>query len=278
VSGVRVLRVWVRTTWCGNHCGEVRWRTFRRRVRPSAGPVLTSNFMLTTMPGDTTAIKELADGARGAIERIADFFHVFDLTFLVSGSLTFAAFAFIYRHSGAATAWPFAEWVGVAAVLIGCYASGLMSFAVGRGMNARARKKRLTALLPDAILFQQPNAPIASAEQSERIYVRMWQALVAAGPRSLMMQHLMRYWAMAAIYDGLAAGFALWAVVVVVSAFPPLVAYPVSLRLALMVAFPASLLSLVARFQAQKYYDYEIEDVVAANAVWRDGSEERMSK
>lgn len=45
---------------------------------------------------EKTATEEVAQGVRSVFDRIGEFFHLFDLSFFVSGFVLLGAFAFLY--------------------------------------------------------------------------------------------------------------------------------------------------------------------------------------
>lgn len=214
---------------------------------------------------------EVGEGLRAVFDRIGEFFHLFDLSFLVSGASTFSALAVLYVRLGAPRVFPFAEWVGVFALIIACYICGLMSFAVGRLLNGRwFRRNALSKSLSAAMVGHQIDSVILQGyrrPQSDpwHLYTRLWQDAAHRAAGSLTLRHLMRYWAMAATFDGLAFSFFVWGVVAILAstgmAEAPL---RLSAGVALFVVFV--LLGVVALWQGAKYYEYQIEDIVASLA------------
>src|SRR5688500_1477710 len=93
------------------------------------------------MTEESSRVGEVTEGFRTIFERIGEFFHLFDLSFLVSGASTFAALTVFYLRVGGPTVFPFASWVGGLALIIGCYICGLMSFAIGRVINGAAFRR-----------------------------------------------------------------------------------------------------------------------------------------
>ena len=95
---------------------------------------------------------DVATGLRSIFERVGEFFHIFDLSFFVSGAMTFGAIAFLYLQMGYPRYFPFPPWVGVVALIVACYVCGLITFAVGREVSGRSfRRRTLERTLPIAL-------------------------------------------------------------------------------------------------------------------------------
>ncbi len=76
---------------------------------------------------------ELARAVGALLERLADFFDLFDLSFFVSGGTFVLAVAVWLHHRGVAAS-SFGDWALVAGVLL-AYVAGLGCFAVGRAVR-----------------------------------------------------------------------------------------------------------------------------------------------
>jgi hypothetical protein len=96
-----------------------------------------------------------------------------------------------------------------------------------------------------------------------RLYALMWQQLVLERPTSVALRHLSRYWAMAATYDGLGASFLLWAALVASMRIPGTLPEILNLRMTLTGVGASLLASLLCFRQGMKYYEYQVEDLVA---------------
>src|SRR5690348_15709559 len=167
---------------------------------------------------EKNAAKDVAEGVRSILDRIGEFFHIFDLSFFVSGAVTFGACAFLYFKTEAPRVFPFAEWVGVVAVVVACYAAGLMSFTLGRLINGYIfRSGKFPDRFQQALIAHNVSGPeiakyiTKDADRLWWLYIRLWQDIAFARPNSVVYGHLKRYWVMAATYDGLAISFIAWA-------------------------------------------------------------------
>jgi hypothetical protein len=81
---------------------------------------------------ERTPTKELGVGLGAILERIADFFDIFDLSFFVSGATTLAALTFWGWRAGIVIPAILPGWLQIAAFVIGSYVFGLICFAVAR--------------------------------------------------------------------------------------------------------------------------------------------------
>ena len=86
---------------------------------------------------------EAAEGLRAILQRIAGFFDIFDLSLIVSGAVTLAAFAFLDWR----VHWinfPVPEgWLYAVALILASYVLGLLCFVLGRWLRERWRWRRL---------------------------------------------------------------------------------------------------------------------------------------
>lgn len=218
---------------------------------------------------------EITSGLRSIFERVGEFFHIFDLSFFVSGSMMFGALAFVYILMKKPRQFPFDPWVGVLALIIVCYICGLVAFAIGRELSGRTfRRQTLQRILPIALAahnLSDENITWYTSDNQRlwRLYIRMWSEIAHSGSAPVILHHLMRYWAMAATYDGVAFSFIVWAVALIAVQCSSIAPEPVGHG----VGTIGALLCVCAAFFAFKrgasYYEYQIEDVVAHFAVAR---------
>jgi hypothetical protein len=221
------------------------------------------------MGTDKGAMSDATNGLRAIFDRLAEFFHLFDLSFFVSGSATFAAVALLYIRMEQPRQFPFASWVGGVALIVVCYILGLMSFSIGRSLN-RFRRGRIETGMAIALQRHQFDGKALAGyvdsnggRDFRRIYIRLWAELTQRHPKSLALAHLSRYWVMSAMYDGLAISFITWGLVAVLSCCHSVVRMPLSPVLAAVLAATFIGLAIVAARQAAKYLDYQVEDLVA---------------
>ena len=233
------------------------------------------------MPDDGGASKEIAEGLHSIFERLGEFFHLFDLSFFVSGATTFGALTVLYLRLDLPRAFPFASWVGALALVLACYVCGLMSFSAGRALNGRLfRRRLLETKLPASLAahgLTVDGAYYENAAGALSLYERLWQDLTHYRPRSLALSHLSRYWVMAATYDGLGVSFLVWMFVALSSLVWPhaIVTIPRYGSVGAAVVFLS--LAVLAFAQSAKFYHYQVEDIVAALAASRSKLREVVS-
>lgn len=226
-------------------------------------------------PKDAT--KEVTEGLRSIFARLGEFFHLFDLSFFVSGTVTFGAFSVLYVKVDAPRTFPFTNWVGAVALIVSCYVCGLISFAAGRLLNGRTfRKKKLAEVLETALTEHEVGSPIIEKyltaypeKRLWRLYIRLWQDIAQTRSQSVAFSHLSRYWVMAATYDGLAASFILWAITSLLVSSSAVAKQPISSIAAAIICAAFLGASLLCLQQAANYYEYQIEDLVASLAATR---------
>lgn len=214
---------------------------------------------------------DISTGLGSIFERIGEFFHIFDLSFFVSGTLTFGALAFFYVRTNRTLYFPFESWVGIVAFIVGCYVCGLISFAAGRGIAGIIFRTKSLNTLKNAVKEHGIDQNLIESYTKEnrlwRLYVRMWSELAHEHLVPVILQHLMRYWAMAATYDGVAFSLMVWCVVLIATTISWFSSNPLSCTDGIMGAIICLVSSIIAFKQGNKYFVYQIEDVVAHFAV-----------
>lgn len=219
-------------------------------------------------------VGEAAKGIRSIFGRLADFFHIFDLSFFVSGVSAVGAISYSAYRLDLLGDFPFPDWVSVLAFLIAAYIFGLLTFSAGRLLNGKLfRRRKMDDFLWQAITDQRLSGAAIRQHQGGdvpkgfalwRLYIRMWQQFANEHSNSMSFHHTTRYWAMAATYDGVAASLLLWSVVSLPIEFmgghtlPGIKGWVVSIGLIGC--------AVLCFWQAARYYEYQIEDLVAALA------------
>lgn len=214
--------------------------------------------------------KEVVGGVRGLFDRIGEFFHLFDLSFFVSGAATFAAAAYWYlRQTGQPTFPALPTWAQVISIIVACYICGLLSFAAGR-FSARLwrrtlfwRKNYFPIFLKETIeAHDAASEDIAryldGTEKPWRLYERLWVDLRESREHGASFSLLNRYWVMAATYDGIAISSLVWAVVLF---FEP----PVTEK-ALVFPILAAASSGLSFWQGHNYFKYQVHEIAATLA------------
>jgi hypothetical protein len=191
--------------------------------------------------------------------------------------MTFAAFAFLYTMMQYPRQFPFERWVGVVALIVACYVCGLMCFAAGRWLSGRFfRRRTLARYLPRALavhgLDRDETITSYMAQNIDglwRLYIRMWSEIADEKSVPVIRHHLMRYWAMAATYDGLAASLVVWAGILIAVQLPAVVPTPLGRVPGVTGAVVCLCAAYLAFRRGASFYEFQIEDLVAHFAVAR---------
>jgi len=171
--------------------------------------------------GAKSAAKEVGAGLRSILERVADFFDLFDLSFIVSGSVAIGATYFWIAIVGR---FPFPtigeNWIRVAVLIVSSYVAGLVCFATARYIRQRFLYRRLDTTIVKVLsghdLSETPSfsAYLGRDESLRgpwRLYARLWAEVRHDSASSPSFTLLRRLWVMAATYDGLSVALGLWA-------------------------------------------------------------------
>jgi len=237
-------------------------------------------------------MKELGDALSTLLARVAGFFDILDLSFLVAGTLNLAG---LYLMLVAAQVpLPPGGWFEVPLVLVVIYGVGLCAFSAGRWLRAWLNRRWLDPhrtldvehAIPQLIeahgldqdlRFQPYLRPAsgsaltgfdatASLRRPWRLYTRLWAELRHDPSRGPSLHLALRYWVMTATCDGLAATASLWALGVLgllLSGFGPLRQHWVWVVLgAVVLGWVAYLMVL----EANRYLRSQHEELVASLA------------
>jgi hypothetical protein len=226
-------------------------------------------------------LREAGEGLKSILERVADFFDIFDLSFIVSGAATTAALLFWGWRAGVQPPPLPRGWIAGLVLVVVCYIVGLICFAMGRWirMGWRSRKAeiqfhtRLVKVLSGHGLLQEPPFAEYLARHEERgdwrLYVRMWAELRSSSDLAASFSLLRRYWVMAASYDGVTIALLVWAGVVVSCGL----GFGGARRIDTSLALPGTLILLIAAVacsrEAGRYVKYQVEELVASIAAAR---------
>lgn len=230
------------------------------------------------MPGTDAggSLKEVGEGLKSILERIADFFDIFDLSFFVSGFTTLAALQFwAWRAAKQIPALP-SGWISAVGLIVACYVLGLICFALGRWIRMGWRWKRaeknacdwfesilkghgLTSLSPYSEYLERKDA-----RGDWRLKVRLWAEIRQSPALALSYSLLRRYWVMAATYDGVAVSLYIWAIVFVLCAFGVGGARPINKLLAVSVTFALIVFAVACTREAGRFVNYQVEELVAS--------------
>lgn len=223
-------------------------------------------------------MKELGESLSSVAERVSGFFDIFDLSFIVSGTASLSAFVVWWKVSERSFPLPLEGWFRVFALLLGCYLSGLVCFAVGRWIRVGNQRSLTGPRFDDAfakilrahgLLHKEPFVTYIQRGDSRgiwRLYVRLWAEVRQTPSLHSSLLLLNRYWVLAATYDGVATAALVWALVILgwvlgIGLDPslnPKAGVPLLLALVLM--------ALSCWREAGRYLEYQIEELVATIA------------
>jgi hypothetical protein len=253
---------------------------------------------------DESVVKDTVNGVGSLFHRVGEFFHVFDLSFFVSGAATVGAVVYWMQKNRVPLPLAGTGWVGGLALILACYIAGLVSFAAGRWIAGLWREGKWRGTQPlgerfHAKLSSYPEeslpakaathlqtwqavypskAEIGSAGRSElakgdrealALYIRLWTDLRESRSHHGSFALLNRYWVMAATYDGLGVSFLAWLFAFLHKSPAPCVAG------AQLISCAGALLAAVLCFrQGYFYFTYQVGEIVAT---WV-AAEERLIK
>jgi hypothetical protein len=225
------------------------------------------------MADDSNLAEDAVKGLSSLFGRLGEFFHIFDLSFLVSGATTLGALAILGARLGLSVSIPIG-WILCFALIIAAYVCGLISFAAGRLLNGILFRRGVLNKFRSALIGQNLQGSVIATylQRGEpggyplwRLYIRLWQQLAAKQPTSVAFHHLSRYWAMAATYDGVAISLIFWAASI--TPLPILGRSFLSPSLTLVAMAVLLMAAMACLQQGAKYYEFQIEDLVASLAV-----------
>lgn len=214
------------------------------------------------------------------IERVARFFDIFDLSFIVSGTAATGALVVLANASSIATIQPgsFSFIESVLAIFV-AYILGLLCFAFGRwlrlGLTKQSARENFDKRFKDVLgghglLQVREIDEYIQREESRgvwKLYVRLWAEVRHSCENAPSVSLINRYWVMAATYDGLAVAIAFWLAPAIILGNR---VFPDENLLVVFCAFIAiAVASLACSREAGRYFNYQIEELVATIAANR---------
>jgi len=226
-------------------------------------------------------MKELGEALKAIFGRIAGFFDLFDLSFFVSGSVTLAALLFWAYLANVRLPFEVDGWIKVLAIVLGCYISGLICFAIGRWIRIpKSRSKQISfhhslfnqVLEGHGLSDEKPFKEYlkrADLIGSRRLYIRLWAEVRQVEELSPSLLLLNRYWVMAATYDGLATASIIWAFVFLIWSLGLGVSSQIRLAFGIPTIVFLLLVSYFCLREANRFVRNQVEELVATVAVMR---------
>jgi hypothetical protein len=236
------------------------------------------------MADEKSPAKEIAEGLRSIFDRLGEFFHIFDLSYIISGTVAFGALAVLYLRECGETYFPFAPWVGAAALIIACYVCGMLCFAAGRLINTHLfRKNIVDSAMNEMIASHLTSSSLADYNENrpakryvDALYPRLWAEATSRLSDKAAYRHLLRFWVTAATYDGLGAALLVWAAVALVVGCSRPAEPPISPCLGGICSLLFVGAAFLALHRGALYLRYQVEDLITALAA--DRSRLRMAQ
>ena len=230
-------------------------------------------------------MKELGEALKTVFDKVGQFLDLFDLSFLISGVVA----------AGAAWTWmsvalpisslTLPKWAQVVATIVGVYATGLVSFAIGRLFRTTLPPLvRKLVRRPKYSAFDAEFAATLKGHQLEHVepfksylavtevrgiwalYARLWAEIRSDPQVTPSLNYLNRFWVMAATYDGLAFAILMWGLVAVAFTFGLGVPAILDKRLGIVAASASVLVAYTCLHEAGRYAEYQIYELVATIA------------
>lgn len=226
---------------------------------------------------DNSIARETIDGLKTILSRLAEFFDIFDLSFIVSGVTAASALTFWGWRADIRKP----DITGVPMILGGlilCYVLGIVCFATGRWIRTSLRgsrlRKRLDNKLYDCALVHGQSAdPLFKKYIEEKqfmpLYTRLWATIRHTPELSQSFFLLKRYWVMAATCDGCAAALTIWALVLIICSLGGC-RQPINPTVSLPGAAVIIAGAVACWREAARYVEYQIEEITAAISEWRE--------
>jgi hypothetical protein len=223
------------------------------------------------------ARKELSEGIKSILQRIADFFDIFDMSFIISGAVCMGAFAFcVWRAKVNLPLLP-EGWPLYIIIIVSSYVLGLACFVLGRWTRLNWRWSRLgdpsSRLLPilerHGLRDTPPFAEYLERGGGEALYVRLWAEARDSPTVAASFSLLRRYWVMAATCDGLVVALSVWIIVLLASSFGLDDPKRIGATTAVVASAVLAIIAFAFRHEAGRFVDYQLQELIATIAAIR---------
>jgi hypothetical protein len=225
--------------------------------------------------------KEAATGLGAVLQRIADFFDIFDLSFIISGAVTGTALCYLaWRAQTPLPPLP-QGWSAAVALVVASYVLGMLCFAIGRWFRAPWRSKiveggkhdrLLTILEAHGLSNTKPISTYlnrAGVRGEMRLYVRLWAEVRQCPDLAPSFYLLRRYWVMAATYDGMFVALLVWVIVILAGMLGVGATPSPNATLGAFIVVVLLLSAVACSREAGRYVEYQMEELVASIAAKR---------
>jgi hypothetical protein len=225
------------------------------------------------------------DAFKSIINRIGDFFDIFDLSFFISGATSAGALFVWMMMSGNSQVKVFTSGFNIFIVILGCYVIGLINFACGRFLRTsissivgkiknKGSYSRLKSILVSHHLdthahykeyFNEENKDLSSRNMMS-LYIRLWADVRQDQALLPSFSLLRRYWVLAATFDGLAFSLILWIISLVLWMFQVYIAIPLDPWLGWPITGVLIFITIICSREACRYNEYQMEELCATIA------------
>jgi hypothetical protein len=227
------------------------------------------------------AATDVAEGFRAIVLRVADFFDIFDLSFMISGVVALAALSYwVWRAQIPIPDLP-EGWIRNIGLVLASYVLGLLCFAMGRWFRSPWRRRRTGGGAGDRLLkileAHGLSETIAVRDYLRRVdstgearlYVRLWAEVRQSAELTPSFYLLRRYWVMAATYDGMVSALIVWILTIGACILGLAGTRPMSVQVGLLLLGLLVLCVIACSREAARLVDYQMEELVASIAALR---------
>ena len=220
-------------------------------------------------------MKELGEALKLIFDKVAGFFDIFDLSFLVSGASIFAAIVLWLKSHNYKLDLGSGLTNKLLIILI-CYVFWLLSFSVGRRIRQvvavaagwlNSDYSRLRELITDHGI--EKNELIRAYFERETphaldaLYYRLWAELRQDQSLAPSLTFINRFWVMTATYDGLAASLLVWIFVLAELMLLSHIYESISWQMSVLVLSALTICFMFCLYEATQYLRGQINELLA---------------
>ena len=225
------------------------------------------------------SLNVLAESLRDLLKKFIDFFHIFDLSFFISGFATLSVLIFWGINKNLIKSLEFININYNLLYIIGlCYICGLISFSIGRFLRKEVYYRVLTPDVKDFCDLEirgynnflkyhfKKYCNVGSDDSIiNKEYVKYWAELRENKNHLNSFELISRYWIKTAIFDGLSFSF-LTSIIVILNIKKSIIVYykfsPIEFDILLFIIF---ICFITCIRQASVYFKYQIAEVCVLN-------------
>jgi hypothetical protein len=152
------------------------------------------------MPGITESLKPI-------IDKLTDFFHIFDLSYIISGIGTSASIYIWMFYNDYLPQLDLSTKQFILIAVLVSYIFGLVSFGLGRIIRKSTFKILKCQSHYEKVKEKLEIINIDNENDFDKQYWTKWSKLREDSQKSTSYNHINRYWVMTATYDGLISSF-----------------------------------------------------------------------